>query len=51
MTRNYQVLSEAQATLLNFPADKSGYLIGYEDGSNIVVLNAISSTQDQCEIC
>ena len=50
MTRNYQVLEEAQATLAKFPTEKSGFLIGVEDGSNIVVLNAISSSQDQREM-
>lgn len=50
MTRSYEILNEAQASLEKFSAGTNGFLIGYEDGSKVVVLNAISSAQDQCEM-
>jgi hypothetical protein len=47
MTRSFKVLSEAHAAIQKLGPDRSGSLIGYEDGDDVIVLSVAPSGCDQ----
>jgi hypothetical protein len=49
MTRSFKVFSEAQDAIQKLGTDQSGFLIGYEDGNDVVVLSIAVSGRDQGE--